>query len=426
MISREFLLDVSRLVWRNWSHRLATGIDRVCYAYLRNFGPRSQAVVQYRGVARILTERHSDELFETLLEPDEVFRRRLSLLAPRALAASARAVDGRGTFYINVGHTDIDLSRLLGWTRRSRVNPIYLIHDLIPLTHSEFCRSEAIERHRGRVVNALFSAAGVIANSRATAAELELYGRSHGIPLPPITSAWLAGARLAQDDVVPLKSGRHFVCVGTIEGRKNHFMLLQVWQRLVERLGPAAPKLVLIGQKGAEAAHVESMLERGRGMSDHVVILSHCPDEELGRWIRTARALLLPSFAEGFGLPVIEAMELGTPVIASDLPCFREIGVGIPTLLDPLDAVAWERTILSFLDLCPERARQLRMLKEYSAPTWGGHFAQVESWLEELRTVRRPFMFHPGPDRRSTPVVVRRDGAERHAPDRLQTSRPER
>jgi len=123
---------------------------------------------------------------------------------------------------------------------------------------------------------------------------------------------------------------------------------------------------------------------------------------------------------------VIEAMELGTPVIASDLPCFREIGVGIPTLLDPLDAVAWERTILSFLDLCPERARQLRMLKEYSAPTWGGHFAQVESWLEELRTVRRPFMFHPGPDRRSTPVVVRRDGAERHAPDRLQTSRPER
>lgn len=127
MISREFLLDVSRLVWRNWSHRLATGIDRVCYAYLRNFGPRSQAVVQYRGVARILTERHSDELFETLLEPDEVFRRRLSLLAPRALAASARAVDGRGTFYINVGHTDIDLSRLLGWTRRSRVNPIYLI-----------------------------------------------------------------------------------------------------------------------------------------------------------------------------------------------------------------------------------------------------------------------------------------------------------
>lgn len=391
MVERPFLLDVSRLVWRSWSRRLPTGIDRVCYAYLRNFAERSQAVVQHRGIARVLTPRHSDELFAALRMPDAAFRGQLASLAPRALAAAPRRIDGRGAFYLNVGHTDIDLASLPDWTRRSNVKPIYLIHDLIPLTHSEFCRTEAIERHRGRVMNALFSSAGVIANSRSTADELELFGRSHGIPIPPITAAWLAGADFGSTGVVPLKSGRHFVCVGTIEGRKNHFMLLQIWQRLVERLGRAAPKLVLIGQKGAEAAHVDNMLDRGRGIRDHVMILSHCEDEELGRWIRSAQALLLPSFAEGFGLPVVEAMSLGTPVIASDLPCFREIGCGIPTLLDPLDAVSWERMIVSFLEHGPEQMRQRRMLNEYSPPTWGEHFAQIEGWLEGLKALPRSF-----------------------------------
>ncbi|MGV3512988.1 MAG: glycosyltransferase family 4 protein [Novosphingobium sp.] len=391
MIQRPFLLDVSRLVWRSWSARLATGIDRVCYAYLDHFSNRAQAVVQYRGVARVLAPEQSDKLFAALRLPDSRFKARLAALLPQVMVGSSSQIDGRGTFYINVGHTDIDLARLLDWTRRSNVKPIYLIHDLIPLTHSEFCRVEAIERHRGRVMNALFSAAGVIANSQATAAELESFGRHHGIPLPPILSAWLAGAELASPQVVPFKTGKHFICVGTIEGRKNHFMLLKIWQRLVSRLGPGAPKLVLIGQNGAEAGHVQNLLDRGNGLRDHVEILSRCPDEELGQWIRSARALLLPSFAEGFGLPVVEALSLGTPVIASDLPCFREIGQGIPTLLDPLDAIAWERMILSFLDHSPERSRQLRMLKSYQRPTWQGHFAAVEDWLEQLKAMPRSF-----------------------------------
>lgn len=391
MIQRPFLLDVSRLVWRSWSARLATGIDRVCYAYLDHFSDRAQAIVQYRGVARVLSPENSDKLFAALRLPDSRFKARLAALLPQVMVGSSSQIDGRGAFYINVGHTDIDLARLLDWTRRNNVKPIYLIHDLIPLTHSEFCRVEAIERHRGRVINALFSAAGVIANSQATAAELESFGRHHGIPLPPILSAWLAGAELASPQVVPLKTGRHFICVGTIEGRKNHFMLLKIWQRLVSRLGPAAPKLVLVGQKGAEAGHVQNLLDRGNGLRDHVEILSRCPDEELGQWIRSARALLLPSFAEGFGLPVVEALSLGTPVIASDLPCFREIGQGIPTLLDPLDAIAWERMILSFLDHSPERSRQLRMLKSYQRPTWQAHFAAVEDWLEQLKAMPRSF-----------------------------------
>lgn len=384
MLERELLLDISRLIWQSWSGHLSTGIDRVCYAYLRNFRGRAQAMFQYRGFPRIMTARHSEELFELLLGPGEDFRSEFLKLVPRGLPTTRGAMDCAGAFYLNIGHTDIDLDRLTRWVARNRLRPIYMVHDLIPLTHSEFCNPQAVRRHRQRVINALTTSCGIITNSEASADEMRTFAAKEGFAMPPTIAAWLAGAEFKFSPAIPIKAARHFVFVATIEGRKNHFMLLQVWRRLAERLGPATPKLVVIGQHGAQASHVQGMIERCQAIQEHVITLAHCPDDEMGRWIGNARALLLPSFAEGFGLPVIEAMQLGTPVIASDLPCFREIGEGIPTLLDPLDALGWEHAILDFLDNCPERVRQLRMLSDYRAPCWKDHFLKVENWLETL------------------------------------------
>lgn len=384
MLEREFALDVSRLVWRSWSRRLATGIDRVCYAYLENFRDRSQAVVQYRGIPRILSAKHSELLFDILLDDDEDFRMKLIALAPSALISGQTNLDCSGAFYINVGHTDVDLDRLVRWVGKCDLSAIYLIHDLIPLTHSEFCNPSSVNRHRGRVTNAIVHAAGIITNSEASTQELERFAGVDGLAIPPVIAAWLAGAQFEMPCAIPFKAKPHFVCVGTIEARKNHYLLLQIWRRLAERLGDATPKLVIVGQKGAQASHVEGMLDRCHVIRDHVVTLSNCPDEDLGRWMRTARALLMPSFAEGFGLPLVEALQVGTPVIASDLPCFREIGEGIPTLLDPLDAVSWEQAILSFMENGPDRSRQLRLLRDYQAPSWNNHFDRVETWLKTL------------------------------------------
>ncbi len=93
----------------------------------------------------------------------------------------------------------------------------------------------------------------------------------------------------------------------------------------------------------------------------------------------------MPSFVEGFGLPVIEALQLGTPVLASALPVYREIVGEIPTYLDPADQQAWEIAIRAFLGGGGERSRQLRAMRGYTPPTWASHFAKVESWLDELQ-----------------------------------------
>lgn len=386
MTERPFLFDATRLISRSWTARRPTGIDRVCYAYLDRFGAQAQAVVQHRGMFRVLTPRHSDMLFDLLAFPDTEFRRGFMSFAPRALAQGVRDDGDRGAIYINVSHTDFDLPSHVGWAQRSGVRPVYLIHDLIPLTHSEYCRPRAVRRHRGRVINALHMAAGIIVNSRATEQELIAFARRERLPLPPTLAAPLAGAALNRRPRAGTMASTppYFVCVGTIEGRKNHIMLLQLWRRLAERMGQDTPRLLIIGQWGVQSEAVRAMLRSSPQLHRHVSVMNRCGDEELGDWIAGAQALLMPTLAEGFGLPLVEALRLGTPVIASDLPCFREIGQGIPAFMDPFDIIAWEELVCAFAHDHPERQRQLQLMPTFRPQTWDDHFQEVANWFGTL------------------------------------------
>ena len=381
---REFLLDVSRLVWRVWRGGHPTGIDRVCLAYLEHFGLRSQAVVQRRGVQLVLSPKHSDRLFEILRTPGP--SRQLDLLALAAIASPSvlRTRARRGAIYLNVGHTGLNETSLPRWIARNRLRAVYLIHDLIPLTHPQFCRDGEADRHSIRMQNVLASAAGVIGNSQATLDEFYAFAREVGAAPPPSTVALISGCPAAHE-AAPRKLPRpHFVALGTIEGRKNHELLLNVWRSLVAELGQMTPILLIIGRRGWKAEQVFSQLDRLGELQGHVQEISDCEDEELEQLVAGARALLMPSFAEGFGLPVIEALPLGTPVIATDLAVYREIAGSIPAFLDPNDAAAWKRTITAYAGEDPDRKRQLAAARTYKAPDWPAHFANVEVWLSSL------------------------------------------
>src|SRR4029079_10859366 len=120
------------------------------------------------------------------------------------------------------------------------------------------------------------------------------------------------------------------------------------WARMIARWGAAALRLLIIGQRGWEADEVFDLLDRSEKLRGHVIELSRCSDEELARHLGSARALLFPSRAEGYGLPLLEALGSGVPVIASDLPVFREVGADIPDYLDPLEARGWEAAIIDY------------------------------------------------------------------------------
>ena len=115
-----------------------------------------------------------------------------------------------------------------------------------------------------------------------------------------------------------LAASPYFVVLGTIEPRKNHLLLLNIWRRLAEQQR-SPPKLVIIGTRGWENEQVLDVLDRSVLVRPHVVEGSGMGDRGLMRLLANARALLMPSFAEGYGLPVVEALSLGTPVVASDI-----------------------------------------------------------------------------------------------------------
>ena len=388
--TRDILIDVSRLVWRSWRGGLPTGVDRVCLAYVRHYRNCSRAVLQRGGRQFVFDPVASDRLFDAFALSPKKFRTRFAALAVRALLSGFAKPIQRGLLYLNVGHTGLNEPSLPLWVEWHGLRAVYFIHDLIPLTHPQYCRPGEGDKHVRRIENVLASASGVIGNSRATIEELRAFAAKRGLPMPPAVAAFIAGPAVPEG-LAPAKLERpYFITVGTIEGRKNHILLLRIWERLARRFGSKSPMLIVVGQRGWEAAEALAMLDGSDVVEQHVRELGACADDELASLIAGARALLMPSFAEGFGMPVAEALQLGTPVIASDLAVYREFAGNIPTYLDALDEPGWERAIVDYIGDSGDRRRQRSDMKGYSPPDWQSHFQIVDQWLARDLVVEQP------------------------------------
>ncbi len=162
-------------------------------------------------------------------------------------------------------------------------------------------------------------------------------------------------------------------------------MLLQVWPRIIAKLGADAPKLILIGRRGWENENIVDILERAHMSDQHILECNDLSDETLATLIRNARAALMPSHVEGYGLPVAEALSLGTPVICSDLDPFREIAADVPEYVDPLAGRGWAKLIMEYSrEDSPARLAQLKRIKTFRPPSWSTHFDTVGQVIETL------------------------------------------
>lgn len=290
-----------------------------------------------------------------------------------------------GSIYLNVAQYAFEYPVFLRWLdRRPDVVPVFFIHDLLPLDHPEFFRAGYRALFERRVATmARFAAAAVVSSEAVrarVAAEMTRRGRRdmpiHAAPLPPPAPAAAA----------PPAGGAapYFLITGTIEARKNHLLVLHAWRALAEAGGPV-PRLVLVGPRGWENEQVLDLLERCAPLAPHVAELSGLSGPGLARLIRGARAALVPSFVEGYGLPLAEALAAGTPVIASDIPVFREVSQGCATLLDPTDGPAWRQAVADFTtEPSPRREVAAAAAGRYAAPDWPGYFAGLEAFLATL------------------------------------------
>lgn len=257
--------------------------------------------------------------WETIESPDPLWHLRAALAASRAC--------------------DVFLSTnsyLTAWFLR--VPAAVVVHDLIPFKpgmHPER-RAELIEK--ATIRPGLRRARALICVSAATRDDLvELFPRA--APKTRVVH-WAVSERLrrrrSEEELREVRDrhrvdGPFVLCAGTLEPRKNLVRLIDAYGGLPDELR-AQYRLVLVGPKGWEADEIHSRIA-----SSDVTLLGYVDDEDLGALYQSCTAFCYPSLYEGFGLPVLEAMTSGAPVLASRIASLTEVAGEAARYVDPLD-----------------------------------------------------------------------------------------
>ena len=297
------------------------------------------------------------------------------------------AAIGTNAVYLNVSQYPLSSPSYFRWLQeRPDVKPVFMIHDLLPIQYPEFFHPASVKRHARRLsVFAKIAAAAIVSTPAVSDALLAYLKRLGRKTLPLLIQALPASPTFhrPREHDEGLAARPYFVICGTIEPRKNHLLLLNLWRELARLSGFATPKLIVAGARGWENENIVDMLERCPAIRDHVIEASGLSTPSLKRLIDNARAVLMPSFAEGYGLPVAEALAAGTPVLASDLPSLRAIGGSAVTWLDPVDGLGWLAAIRR-LSEAPAHWVQGGRDRPRSALADETYFQQIEAFLSTV------------------------------------------
>ncbi len=225
---------------------------------------------------------------------------------------------------------------------RERSSAVVTVHDLTFLEEPAWYRWERAMYNRWGVSRSVRRAARIIAVSEATANALvnrlnvnrdriDVIYNGVDERFVPVDDETKAAVRAKYE-----MPERFFLFVGTLEPRKNLVRVIRAWAKIADEMDY---DLVLVGREGWKA---EPIFEAARSanQSNRIRFVGFVEHGDLPGLMGTANALVYPSLAEGFGIPVAEAMACGTPVITSNVSSLPEVAGDAALLVDPLDEAA--------------------------------------------------------------------------------------
>ena len=214
----------------------------------------------------------------------------------------------------------------------TRLPLVLTVHDLDAIERPDLHDVRAQRLQQAQLVAARVRAVEVIAVSATTAAALT----AHGVDSDRISVVPHGATPLPAPDWRFVPVGPYVLAVGTVDARKGLDVLIEGFSRA--QLDGTS--LVIAGPDGHRAEEARAVAA-ARGLGGRVIFPGRVGDAELAGLYEGALCYCLPSRAEGFGLPLLEAMGAGLPVLASDLPVVREVAGDVGVLVPVGDADAW-------------------------------------------------------------------------------------
>ncbi|MDX2776412.1 glycosyltransferase family 1 protein [Streptomyces caniscabiei] len=274
---------------------------------------------------------------------------------------------------------------------KNELQIVPVIHDVLPFTlapqfsgHS----TESLMNYCRRVVPV---SSLVLCVSQSTRDDLANWLEKQSIPLPKMEVFRLgedfefAKAEKPDDPVFQksgLKGNDYLLTVGTIEARKNHALLYNVY-KLAKARGIELPKLVIVGRRGWKTEQIYDFMTQDPEVKDKFVFLHNASDENLSWLYDHALFSVFPSFCEGWGMPIAESVARGVPCVCSNTTSMIEVAEGYVTHFTPSSTDECLEAIVAMQK--PENLEKWRKkCASYKQTTWDQSFAQVKELMEEV------------------------------------------
>lgn len=282
-------------------------------------------------------------------------------------------------------------SVLLPDLKRYGVKISVYVYDIIPITHPQYTHSNTRFNFMNYIGAYLQYADAIIVSAKSTLDAIYELCDKLGLPHVPGYVSWLgsdfSGVAKAKEDAIPKEvieaaNSKYILNIGTIEPRKNHTLLLDAFE---QGLFDKDVKLIFAGKIGWNVEKLAKRIEEHPEKDKRFYHFIGLSDEAIEYLYTHAFMVAFPTFIEGFGLPIVESLERGTPVLASDVPVLREVGRDYCEYFDPHDPKAFIDVVSKLIENKDEYERLREKAAGFVSFTWK---ETAEKILEALDTLK--------------------------------------
>lgn len=267
-------------------------------------------------------------------------------------------------------------SSLLPELKSNGIKIAVFIHDIIPITHPQYCHENTMFFFMNYLAAYLQYADIILTSTQSTLDAINTLIEK--LELPPVKGfvTWLGSDFAAKRDKdthisyearTVARKGKYILCVGTIEPRKNHKFLLDAFDK---KLADLEINLVFAGRIGWNVEDLEQRIQSHPLKDRKLFHLSGQNDASIDFLYRNAYLVAFPTYEEGFGLPMIEAIERNCVLVASNIPVLKEIGRDFCDYFNPYNPDELISLVEKYLNSPSVYANKRNNLKNYNSVSW--------------------------------------------------------